>query len=201
MRLFAAIDLDETARAAAAESGRVLATRLGRVHPPVPVRWVAPEQLHFTLRFLGEVSAGRAEALRRAVGAPWETRAFAASLAGVDVFPLSGAPRVIWLGVDKGREQMAALKTELDRRLAGVGFEPVTKPFRAHLTLGRIKRQAGTAASVPRDVLSAFRPQTARWMVERVTLYESRVSSRGATYHVAESAMLSRSCEPGQAPP
>ena len=173
MRLFAAIDLDETARAVAAGSTAALATRLATADAPAPVHWVPPAQLHFTLRFLGEVSAQQAEVVRRALGVPWKTGAFSAGLGEVDLFPLSGAPRVIWLGMDEGREQMTALKNELDHRLVSAGFESDTRPFRA--------------------MISGHRSQTACWVVDRVTLYESRVSFRGATHHVVESTMLAPS--------
>ena len=190
MRLFAAVDLDETARAAAAACASAIATRLATTDAPSPVRWVPPEQLHFTLRFLGDVSKQQAESLRRGLGGPWDCGGFAASLAGIDVFPASGAPRVIWQGMDQGSEQLLALKTELDRRLVSAGFEPETRPFRAHLTLGRVKRQAGVSGPALRALISELGAETACWAVDRVTLYESRVSFRGATYHVVESMPL-----------
>ena len=195
MRLFVAVDLDESARAAVARTARTLATRLPGTDAPSPVRWVAAEQLHLTLRFLGEVAERQAASVRHALRLPWDTPVFRSSLTGVDLFPLSGAPRVIWLGVDKGQAQMVALKNELDRRLAPVGFEPETRPFRAHLTLGRVKRRAPITGPALRAVLSGHEPGTASWVVERVTLYQSRMSFRGATYHVVESAMLAPSRE------
>ena len=198
MRLFAAVDLDETARAAAAGSIHALATRLATADAPAPVRWVPPEQLHVTLRFLGEVSEGKAESVRRALSVPWKTDAFGAGLAGLDLFPFSGAPRVIWLGLDEGREPMAALKNELDQRLVSVGFELDTRPFRAHLTLGRVNRSVAGLGPDLRAMCAEHRPDTARWVVDRVTLYESRVSSRGATHHVLESTRLAaRGDSPG----
>ncbi len=190
MRLFAAVDLDETARAAAAGSAAALATRLATADAPAPVRWVRPKQMHFTLRFLGEVSAEHAEAVRRALGVPWKTGAFSAGLGGVDHFPLSGVPRVIWLGMDEGREQMIALKHELDYRLVSVGFELETRPFLAHLTFGRVSRPVAVSGPELRAMLSEHRSEAVRWVVDRVTLYESRVSFRGATHHVVESTML-----------
>ena len=190
MRLFVAVDLDEASRAAAAGIARTLATRLPRSDTPSPVRWVPPEQLHLTLRFLGDLEEGQAASVRHVLGRPWETVAFTSSLTAADLFPLSGAPRVIWLSVDEGQAHMVALKREVDRRLALVGFEPETKPFRAHLTLGRVKRRASISSRALRAVLSGCEAETARWAVTRVTLYESRMSFRGATYHVVESAML-----------
>ena len=198
MRLFVAVDLDEPARAVAAGSARALATRLPRTDAPSPVRWVPAEQLHLTLRFLGEVAERQVASVRHALRPPWDAVVFTSRLTGVDLFPLSGAPRVIWRGVDEGQEQMVALKSELDRRLAPVGFEPETRPFRAHLTLGRVKRRAAISGPALRAVLSRHEPETARWVVDRVSLFESRMSFRGVTYHVVESAMLAPSRE---APP
>ena len=195
MRLFAAVDLDATARAAAVGCARTLATRLARAHAPSQVRWVPPEHLHFTLRFLGEVSERQAESVRRALSVPWGTCAFSASLASVDLFPYSGAPRVIWLGMDEGGEEMISLKTELDRRLVSLGFQPDSRPYQAHLTLGRVKRQAAVSGPSLRAMLSKDGPETARWEVDRVTLYESRLSFRRATYHVVGSTMLAPSHE------
>ena len=195
MRLFAAVDLDEPARSAAAGIIDDLATRVVGTDAPSPVRWVPPERLHFTLRFLGEVPARQVESVRRAFTLPWKARAFNAGFVRVDVFPFSGVPRVIWLGMSEGREHMAALKTELDRRLVPVGFKPETRPFRAHLTLGRVNRQVAVSGQELRAMLSAHQPETARWAVDRVTLCESRLSSRGATYHVVESTTLAPSRE------
>ncbi len=196
--MFVAVDLDAAARVAVAASIDALATRLARAATPSAVRWVRPEQLHFTLRFLGEVSAQQVALVQRALSVPWTTGVFDVRLAGVDLFPYSGEPRVIWLGLDEGRDHMVALKTELDRRLVSVGFGPETRRFRAHLTLGRIKRRLAVSGPELRALLSQYEPETARWTVDRVTLYESRVSFRGTTYHVVDSTTLvpSRKTEP-----
>ncbi|GEM_PF-637224 len=198
MRLFAAVNLDPGCRAAAAASAQALGAELDRVDASAAVRWVVPAQLHFTLRFLGEVSAEQAEAVRGVFCEPWGTAAFTARLGDADLFPRSGAPRVIWLGMDEGREHMVALKTELDDRLAPVGFGNETRLFQAHLTLGRIKRRVTVQGADLRLVLSEHRPDQVRWMVDRITLFESRLSSRGSSYHVVESAMLGPSLDVGR---
>jgi 2'-5' RNA ligase len=195
------VDLDPGCRAAVAASAQALGAQLDRVLASSVVRWVAPAQLHFTLRFLGEVSAEQAEVVRGVFREPWGTAAFTASIGDADLFPRSGAPRVIWLGMDEGREQMVALKTELDDRLVTVGFEPETRLFQTHLTLGRVKRRVAVQGADLRMVLSEHRPEVARWMVDRITLFESRLSSRGSTYHVVQSAMLAPSPEVGQEQP
>ncbi len=201
MRLFAAIDPDPAARAAAARAARALAGRLEGDAPagrpesggPVRIRWVAPERLHVTLRFLGEVTEADADAVRGVLRSPFETGAFTARMSGLERFPASGAPRVVWLGIDEGRDGFAAVRTELDRRLASVGWPPETRPFRVHLTLGRMQRWPARSRHDVARALSDLRPETPRWLVDRVTLYESRQTHRGARYVVLESAALRRS--------
>lgn len=189
MRVFAAVDPDPTVRAAAERAARALAGRL-ECGADERVRWVAPERLHVTLRFLGEVTEADADTVRAVLRSPFETGAFLARASGLGCFPPSGPPRVLWLGIGEGRGGMAELRSELDRRLASVGHPPEARPLRAHVTLGRMKRwPARSRRSVDR-ALSEVRPETPGWLVDHVTLYESRRTPRGARYHVLESTAL-----------
>ena len=191
MRLFAAVDPDPTARAAAARTVRALASRL-EGEASRRIRWVPPEQLHVTLRFLGESTEADADAVRGVFRPPFVTGAFTARMSGLDRFPASGTPRVVWLGLDEGRDAMVAVRAELDRRLASAGCPPESRAFRAHLTLGRTKRWAAWKRYDLVRAWSEVRPETPRWVVDHVTLYESRLTPRGARHHVLESAPLRR---------
>ena len=190
MRLFAAVDPDPRVRAAAARAARAVASRLrddaGRI------RWVAPERLHVTLRFLGELAEADAEAVRGVLRAPFETGAFTAEVSGLGCFPAAGPPRVVWLGVGEGREGMAALKNELDGRLASVGHPAETRPLRVHLTLGRMKGWPARSRPAVARALSGVRPDAPPWAVDRVILYESRQTQAGARYHLLESTPLGK---------
>ena len=189
MRIFAAVDPDAAVRAAADRAARAAAGRLAE-DAPGRIRWVAPERLHVTLRFLGEVTDADADAVRAALRAPFEAGAFTARASRLGCFPPSGAPRVVWLGVGEGRDGMAAVRAELDRRLASAGCARETRPFRAHLTLGRLKGWPARSRRGVDRTLSDIEPETPRWRVERVTLYESRRTSQGSRYHVLESTPL-----------
>ncbi len=191
MRIFAAVDPDPTVRAAAERAARAVSSRLeGGAHEGV--RWVAPERLHVTLRFLGEVTEADAGVLRAALRAPFETEAFPARVSRLGCFPASGPPRVLWLGIGEGSDAMAELRSELDRRLASAGRPPEDRRLRAHLTLGRMKRWPARSRRDLDRVLSEVRPETPGWLVDHVTLYESRQAPRGARYHVLESTALGR---------
>ena len=191
MRVFAAVDPDPTVRAAAERAARAVADRLDS-GAPERVRWVAPERLHVTLRFLGEVTEADARAVRAALRAPFETGAFLARVSRLGCFPPSGPPRVLWLGIGEGSHGMAALRAELDRRLASAERRPESRPLRAHVTLGRMKRWPARSRRELDRVLAEVRPETPGWLVDRVTLYESRRTPRGARYHVLESTALGR---------
>ena len=192
MRVFAAVDPDPAVRAAAGRTARALAARLERAAHE-RVRWVAPEQLHVTLRFLGEVTETDADAVRAVLRSPLETGAFRARPSSLGCFPLSGPPRVLWLGIGEGCDGMAELRSELDRRLASAGHAPEARPLRAHVTLGRMKRWPSRSRRDLDRILSDVRPETPGWLVDHVTLYESRQTPRGARYHVLESTALGRS--------
>ena len=191
MRVFAAVDPDPTVRAAAERAARAVADRLDS-GAPERVRWVAPERLHVTLRFLGELTEADARAVRAALRAPFETGAFLARVSRLGCFPPSGPPRVLWLGIGEGSDGMAALRAELDRRLASAERSPESRPLRAHVTLGRMKRWPARSRRELDRVLAGVRPETPGWLVDRVTLYESRRTRCGAGYHVLESTALGR---------
>jgi 2'-5' RNA ligase len=106
--------------------------------------WPRPGNGHVTLRFLGAVEEDRVAALGRALGglafAP-----FALGLAGAGRFPPRGAARVLWVGVEPGAAELAALAAGIDAALAPLGFGPRERPYRPHLTLCRVKADGGDA--------------------------------------------------------
>jgi RNA 2',3'-cyclic 3'-phosphodiesterase len=183
MRLFLAVFPPPEVQGAAC--GLIEALR----RPGDGVSWVKPENLHYTLRFLGEVGEdGARRATAAAIQAASAAKAFAGALGGLGAFPNPRRARVIWLGLSEGAEALVALAQELDRALARRGFGAPDKPFSAHLTLGRV-REAGpdwTAA------LSESRPADppARFTVDRLCVVESRLNPRGSIYTVRAEAPL-----------
>ena len=180
MRLFVGIELDDRVRSAAAEIAGSLARDLAR---HVEARWIASANLHITLWFLGEVEESRVEAVTRALDAPFRERAFDLEISGAGVFPPSGPPRVLWLGVTAGADSLVRLNEQLGTRLPPLGFEPERRTYSAHLTIARIKDLARGTSS--RDIREAVRKETARagrCRIGAVTLFRSRLSPKGASY-------------------
>lgn len=183
MRLFIAVDLDDAARRAAVEGLGRLRQVVARAAPRCRIKWVEADELHVTLHFLGEVDPERTDRVRRQLSDPWDLAPFPVELGGVGLFPPTGPPRVIWLAVIDREAMLARLYDVLAARLGAVGFEPERRAFRAHLTLGRVREAPGGTGAALREVVERFPGAPgARWLIDHVTLYESRLSPRGPTY-------------------
>ncbi len=171
-----------------------LAGAAARLRAAAPdVAWVAPENLHVTLKFLGQVDEAHLHALAAALAAAARGGpAFEARVVGLGAFPSVGRPRVLWAGVRDGAEALAALAARVEAACVGLGFAPETRPFAAHVTLGRV-RSLRCPRRAPRlaDLLDAAAgEELGRLRVERVALMESRLSPHGARYLERASAPL-----------
>ncbi|MGQ0548275.1 MAG: RNA 2',3'-cyclic phosphodiesterase [Armatimonadota bacterium] len=156
------------------------------------LRWVKPHNVHFTLRFLGEIPAAQ---LARAVVAVRETartaQPFTVMVAGLGAFPNFDRPQVIWLGSREGAEAFQRLAGDLEAALARQGFAPESRPFRPHLTLGRAKddRQWGDLVRT----LQRFRDQEiGQQPVRTLTVMESRLTVDGPVYTAYEQVPLNQ---------
>ena len=188
MRLFVGIELDERVRQAAAEIAESLRRDLGE---GVQARWVPAANLHITLWFLGEVDESRVESTMRAFDRPFAEAAFDLAVSGLGAFPASGPPRVFWLGVTAGAGPLARLHAELTGRLQPIGFEAERRAYSAHLTIARVKDiSRGTSSRDVRALLNARSADAGRYRVDAVTVFRSRVSSKGATYEALERVRL-----------
>jgi len=154
------------------------------------VSWVKKENLHYTLRFIGEVGADVAgrigEAAREAAAAH---AAFGVALGPPGAFPSARRARVIWLGLVRGTEPFAQLAASLESVLVRRGFEPEEREFSAHLTLGRVRERGRDWTA---DLVAASSPDgaAARFAVESIAVVESKLSGGGSIYTVLEEAKL-----------
>jgi 2'-5' RNA ligase len=144
LRAFFAIELGEAARRQAADVAAALRARPGGD----AVRWVRPENLHVTLRFLGEIAPTRVEPLLAQVRARTERVApFALRLGALGGLPPSRRPRVLMIALEP-EAPLAALASAVEQGVAAAGFEPEPRPFRGHLTLGRVRGASPSLAEV-----------------------------------------------------
>src|SRR5919109_768108 len=132
MRLFTAVEIGEAAQARAAALLDELRRRAGRSAPHAKLTWVAAERMHLTLRFIGEVDAGKGEQIVHALREPIAMRPFTVHWAGLGSFPPRGAPRVLWIGVQSGREALMAAERQVGARLERLGLAPEDRPYNPH---------------------------------------------------------------------
>jgi 2'-5' RNA ligase len=186
IRAFIAIDLTPAVKDVLGSVARELGGRVARG----VVRWVRPEQMHLTLTFLGDTPLDRLPAVRQAMDAAAGASApFALQLDGLGCFPNRSRPRVVWVGLAAvgGGESapLLALKAALDEALAPLGWPPEERPFRAHLTLGRVKdERAARGVDWTADVPGLEIPVTA------IHLIESQLRPDGPVYTVRYSRDL-----------
>jgi len=180
VRLFVAAELSEATVAELERLSTELHARADAVAPHARLTWVAADRLHFTVRFIGEVDDTRASEIALVMGPPLAVRPFQITVAGVGAFPPKGPPRVFWVGVEDGRDEMAAVEREVSARLASRGVAPEARPYTPHLTLARVREAHGLRA---RDLLDgAPRGPFGVTAVDAITLFESRLSSKGPAY-------------------
>jgi RNA 2',3'-cyclic 3'-phosphodiesterase len=143
-------------------------------------RWVTPESLHLTIRFLGGVEPGRLDALSDALRS-LAVEPFEVGVGGIGSFGRGSAVRVVWLGLTAGGGALGRLAREVEARSASLGFEPEARPYNPHLTLARSRQRRG-------DRLPELPPPPAipPWTVTGFRLYRSRLGPGGATYSVLE---------------
>jgi 2'-5' RNA ligase len=142
--------------------------------------WVPPENLHLTLRFLGEIGPATLEHVRDAVAAAAAAVApFTVSLGGLGGFPAGRAPRVLWASVATGGEKVEALFAELEAALVARGIPGESRAFHSHVTLARARDPRGAKELL--RVLGAG-PAFGEVRVEALHLMRSELGPRGARY-------------------
>ena len=158
------------------------------------VKWVKPDNVHITLKFLGNVPSDRVADLADAIrGAVRGLSEFDVAVVGTGTFPGGRrAPRVVWLGLGDGADRLREVAENIDANCAALGFKREDRPFRSHLTIGRVRRGSGKLAELAeRAAQVEYKPLQLK--VDRVNLVKSRLSPQGPTYTVLESVALERS--------
>src|SRR5262245_21368446 len=152
------------------------------------VSWVKRDNLHYTLRFLGEIDeAGVTRATEAARAAAAGVSAFTARLGAPGAFPSPRRARVLWLGLAEGAEALVGLATRLVQALVARGFEAGGRPFSAHLTIGRV-RDGDADWSTPLAAPEAGGGPA--FAVDRLCVVQSTLARGGSIYAVRAEAPL-----------
>lgn len=171
-RLFIAVDLPETIK-----------ENLESMSFGIPgAKWVRPEQLHLTVRFIGEVDGALFHDIKNIL-AEVSAASFSLQLKGVGYFPPRGAPRVLWIGLDKS-EPLQLLRKKIDTALLRARIEPEGRKYSPHITLARLKNSPVNKIANFLSGNGLFSQEP--FQVEDFKLYSSVLSPKGA-YHKVES--------------
>lgn len=148
---------------------------------PSGARAIPGPQLHFTLKFLGDVEERRLGAARSALAAGAGVDPFQVDLEGLGVFPPRGPARVVWAGCGAGAGQLTALAARVEAAFVAAGFPPEPRPFSPHLTLARVKDPAA-GGRVARAVRGLPPRRFGTLEARDVVLYQSVLSPSGPAY-------------------
>jgi len=174
VRLFVALDIPESVRTALIECTASLA-KLCR-----SARWVRLEGAHLTLKFIGEVPAERAEAIKLALAEIHGFVPVELHFAGLGFFPNAQRPRVFWAGIESG-PALAKLAASVDERTATLGIARDAREFRTHVTLARFDSPKGLDPL--RAVIAKLgTPEFGRATAREFHLYQSVLKRTGAEY-------------------
>jgi len=184
-RTFLAVDALDAVQVAALSA-------IDLLRPLAPeVKWVEPDNLHWTMQFLGDLADREmAEVCLRVPRAVARHEAFELSAEGVGAFPSLRRPRTIWLGAGQGADCLATLHASIDDALAPLGFRRDSRQFTPHVTLGRVGR-TGHAGPEISDRLATLADFDGGVMeVAEVLVYASELTREGPVYTVLARAPL-----------
>lgn len=201
MRLFIAVNISKDSK------NKIARIQLALQKYCDGVKWVSPDNLHLTMKFLSEVDNGRkdliSEKLRQTVIG---IKKFEIDFEKIGVFPSELFPRVLWLGIEKGRAELENLAKKIESSLTELApfcFEKEKRPFSAHLTLGRFKSSRMTSGVSPDkkirvnpvnkklfDIAKKITSEKISDIVDSVDLMKSTLTPRGPIYEIVEKFQL-----------
>ncbi len=191
LRTFIAIDLSPELRANLGDLQDRLRGELGRGS----VRWVQPQGIHLTLKFLGDTRREQLDEIQRALARAAATvEPFTVSAGGAGCFPNARQPRVVWVGLEETSGALLRLRNAVESEVSPLGFPTEKRPFQPHLTLGRVQRGASSAdvRRVGQVVAATTTGALGEMAVSAVSFIKSDLRPTGAVYTTLSEAGLGR---------
>jgi 2'-5' RNA ligase len=180
MRTFIAIDFSPQIRQKIGEIIDYFKTQT----PDYALKWVEPQNLHMTIKFLGEVSEGHLQTIKELLSDTIKGRsAFEIEVTGMGMYPSAHKPRVIWLGVE-GSEPLKDIHKSLDQALQKTSIPPDKRGLSPHLTIARVRSNVETL--IVQDIgktLSQFKiGSLGKCTIDKIVLYKSTLTPGGPIY-------------------
>ena len=153
------------------------------------IKWIDPANMHITLFFMGDTEEEKiAEIETYLQDAFFDFTSFEIELSELGLFSRQGRPQVIWMGIKRIKE-LTEIKKSIDNKLSQIGFQPEDRPFKPHLTLGRVKYVSDKKQLndlVQRDKMKVY----GRVKINEIILYKSELTSAGPIYTPLETVQL-----------
>ena len=158
-----------------------LVERMRRVN--AKVKWVATDNVHLTLKFLGDVpEAEIADVCRSVKQAVVESKSFLMEIRGAGAFPNSARPRTVWIGVGQGAEQVSQIQGAVEGALKPLGFPREGRRYRPHLTLGRVRGGGSAVTELGQQIDALGDFEAGGVLVEEVVIFASELTADGPIY-------------------
>jgi 2'-5' RNA ligase len=179
LRTFIAVEATEEIRTQAIRLSDQLS------HTAANVKWVEQHNLHWTVKFLGEVPNNDIPNICQAVGEPIaRLKQFEIIAQGAGAFPTASRPRTVWLGVSQGEQQFVALHDAVDAALAKLDFRSEHRRFRPHMTLGRVRRSPQGIDELATLIAEHEQFDAGPMIVDELVVFSSQLERNGPSYQV-----------------
>lgn len=187
MRTFIAIELSDEIKSSLSQIESHLK------YSGADVKWVDEKNIHLTLKFLGEIDEEKCNKVKDILDKiAGSSKSFEINIKDIGAFPKIDYPRVIWVGLDKGAAESRSLAEKIDEALSGIGFEKETRPFTAHLTIGRVRSSKNKQALKEKmGSIGLQETRNKRQVVSSIILFQSKLTPKGSIYTKLHEARLS----------
>ncbi len=154
-----------------------------------PVKWVKPENIHLTLRFLGETDESLVGKIKTEIDTVAAAHArVQTSISRLGGFPNLNRPRVIWVGIEHNLELLSKMARQMELRARTLRFDKESRAFKAHLTLGRVRQPQGLEGLT--QALDKYVLEEIPVMFDRIVLFKSTLTPQGPIYDRLHEAAL-----------
>ncbi|MFH1201317.1 MAG: RNA 2',3'-cyclic phosphodiesterase [Candidatus Omnitrophota bacterium] len=184
MRTFIAVDVSKEIRETLGRIGTKLRAS------GADVKWVDPQNLHLTLKFLGDIDLGKVEEIKEILSQMAKNYpAFRMVVTNLGAFPKASYPRVIWVGIDQGKDELLKISRELEKRLENLGIKKEERAMSCHITIGRVRSPLNRIHLIKQ--MELFKdPLNLDCTVDKIILYKSTLSRSGPIYEAVHESAL-----------
>ena len=154
------------------------------------VRWTKAGNIHLTLKFLGDTQVSRIDAISEALkDAACQFQPFTMNLTGIGAFPNARKPRIVWVGIEQGADRLIQIAKQIETPMKRLGFPREKRPFRPHLTIGRI-RHLEHPAIMTEALDTSEVGELGKFTVQHISFIKSQLDPAGSIYTTLAEAPL-----------